>query len=738
MPCSYNELQTVFDARLRHKLNSQFIADIFSSKQSKGVICALLEIDRVGLLAGEQADDYVRRILMHDNPAGISVALGIINLAYHPELHKLPLFTSLLNMILDRFLTCDDIWQAVALLQSMRGFGLIEADTAMVYQNFALLSLKKENTTDYIMALGILQHAGVLADTDFFLYTAVVYAHNYPVAAAGDLVRLRSLKLLNEHRDFTAVRNSRFPGHCSALLVKMQYLNLIPCQSAIYTYFRVLRSKGKIKVKTEALDRLVEIGLLEAMQRVSGLVYMLITSNATLVYVINLHSLYDLGILRVDNPKFVVNALHLQTVDYLSAFTTILGQLRRRGLFNTVQDVQTVFDDILTYSYYFFEDNFLMRQLARLPTDVVFIGWHWRRIIEICQSQQTADAICEAIKLFFDESIIAPAVERANVSVYIHPQNTHKASIHLCSSQSAIRLFDGYAHKILGNKSHKVFQVLYNQTAQRENYLNKLEYPNIDEPTWMPKAAMSFLDSIVSCCEDLEPDPVSGIRLDQLIILVWVAIHDHKSRTAKLRDAKNKFFEAMFEARRDSNNCSENSDKYIDDFKPDSNACPSGAFNKFIEKLVSIHPYIFWLFITNQGATDKVFFEVPRQIKLYLKEQGVTQESELPEKKDILTVIMQRMKEIIFFEYGSLFISQKNDLIRFNKSLLRYNSLQELQAVGQDYAVFEELLTQNNNETLNRLIESIECFDIEAVISDYIKENANLNSGCSLYLGQIS
>lgn len=85
-------------------------------------------------------------------------------------------------------------------------------------------------------------------------------------------------------------------------------------------------------------------------------------------------------------------------------------------------------------------------------------------------------------------------------------------------------------------------------------------------------------------------DPNSKITNGKLLLLFWVAIHDdfERDKNATLTDGQRQFVEALYEIQRAGNidgktgldNCAEDAPPY----------CPSGTFNKIIEKLVSIHP----------------------------------------------------------------------------------------------------------------------------------------------------
>jgi hypothetical protein len=147
-------------------------------------------------------------------------------------------------------------------------------------------------------------------------------------------------------------------------------------------------------------------------------------------------------------------------------------------------------------------------------------------------------------------------------------------------------------------------------------------------------------------------DDGSQVKLRELIALVWLAIQDDTLRIGTLSDAKRQYQLALYEIQRGYNL----SDTGFDTGGNDKPICTAGTFNKFIEKLVGLHPDAEQLVLTTAGATLKLLAVVKEETFAYLSSHPECIEKV---KEKGLTAIWEAIEEPVtkrmFSEYESLF-----------------------------------------------------------------------------------
>ena len=191
-------------------------------------------------------------------------------------------------------------------------------------------------------------------------------------------------------------------------------------------------------------------------------------------------------------------------------------------------------------------------------------------------------------------------------------------------------------------------------------------------------------------------DPGSQVTTKTLIALSWLAIHDDNERTGDLKDAEDKFLEALYDINR-AYNLSVN---FEDKGGADRKACAAGTFNKFIEKLVGIHSDAEQEYITHKTAYLK-------SKPIILEEANGYLETLTPEALQALGVnelkaaIQPIVIERILFEFAELYQPDKYEALA--ALLSPYNTFDELKA-SEHYEPFKLLIKDTQNDSLERLI----------------------------------
>lgn len=177
-------------------------------------------------------------------------------------------------------------------------------------------------------------------------------------------------------------------------------------------------------------------------------------------------------------------------------------------------------------------------------------------------------------------------------------QSTHTASVHKSVSESAAQLMQVYGQGL------DLEKLILELTTYVEGLDDSAKH----------QAAKRGIKRLADFAYVFE-DQVSGVSTRQLLALSWMAIHDDAKRQGSVQDAKAMFIEGLYEIQRgyniDVQGC--------DDGEDDKPICTAGTFNKLLEKLQGIHPDVHVLYITKQGASNKLPIVVKGQLLAYLK-----------------------------------------------------------------------------------------------------------------------
>lgn len=151
----------------------------------------------------------------------------------------------------------------------------------------------------------------------------------------------------------------------------------------------------------------------------------------------------------------------------------------------------------------------------------------------------------------------------------------------------------------------------------------------------------------------------TGLSLKNILILTWIAIHDHQLRVGLESDALNMLIEGLYEIQRGYN---------TEEAQSDIDICRGGKANKLMEKLVGIHPDVILKFVTKQVASYKLPVIVAEEARIYFEATSPLIRRGLFSKEistnDIWDFIRENVKTRMYNEFSELFKSY--DDVDFN------------------------------------------------------------------------
>jgi hypothetical protein len=269
---------------------------------------------------------------------------------------------------------------------------------------------------------------------------------------------------------------------------------------------------------------------------------------------------------------------------------------------------------------------------------------HWNQLLHSAREQLTYNRTHRLeldttiqLEIFVDHILLGNAPPPQSIQPINNAQSTHTASVHQSVSQSAIKLYQRYAHLIQGpelehyiQKIRDLILALPNQPIENKaakNCINRITAPNY-----------VFVDA------------TSDVSIRQLLALSFIAIHDELNRQASLEDAIKQFILGLYEIQRGYNQ---------DDIEDDSPICTAGTFNKLIEKLQSIHPDCQIHFISKELAALKLPKVVTSVLKNYLATHSLQTQAYENLKENGIEVLWHDLEPMIiesmFNEFGSLY-----------------------------------------------------------------------------------
>ncbi|MDF1684541.1 MAG: hypothetical protein P1U36_07755 [Legionellaceae bacterium] len=533
---------------------------------------------------------------------------------------------------------------------------------AFVSQPWFLNPLAAFAHTPFNQALQILQQIGLLSGPHAQANFNAIAKHSQLDWAVKTLKALQAAGLLSgtwAQANFDAVvNNSNIGGVANALLI-LHAAGFLSKHDA-QTMRDAVAAHPNPSGVTNVLRVLHKAGFL------SG-----INAQAYFDSVIQHPNLYGLAsILQV-----LLSAGLLSGADSEANLTAALEHRAPYGLASAFQlthalsaNTQAQFDTLISYSAILFSEDThpLWSQISR----DIFTETNGNRIFQICRANQNTPAMGQIhLARYINQEVLQ--LDPTKPQAFNTRQSTHVASVHQTVSESALRLQHRYGHHIADLESKlKIIETWVNAQEQRA-----IEQRAIQQLIHSP---YDFVD------------PASKITTKMLIALSWEAIHDDPMRAGNLTSAKVLFLQGLFDIQRAYNL----SDTFEDRDEADKTACASGTFNKFIEKLVGVHPDAELKYITKRGAMLKLIPLIRLEATLYLNRANYhvlynLTVASLKEK------IQPRVREQLLFEYGaSVEALAKN-----------YDTFEKLKK-SDDYALFQAALQQEQDEGLELMIEA--------------------------------
>jgi hypothetical protein len=286
---------------------------------------------------------------------------------------------------------------------------------------------------------------------------------------------------------------------------------------------------------------------------------------------------------------------------------------------------------------------------SRVPGHL-FTQARFAALIDICQRHADNPAAgCALVIAYINREILGIHEPAAGGPRLNARQSTHTASVHQSVSDSATRLMEKYGDQISGRLLDIMIQEL-------SAWLNA--QPDLSRQVIKAKLCLQRLTTTDYCFID----PSSQVSMKQLLALFWIAIHDDARRQGTLDDAKSQLIEGLYEIQREYNLSATGKDNGADHDIP---SCPSGTFNKMIEKGQGVHPDMVIDFISMAGFSLKIPLVVNEVAMAYLKSLDILNLRSLidaikaaenansvgPIWAEIRAVVAERM----FNEFGSLF-----------------------------------------------------------------------------------
>jgi len=235
--------------------------------------------------------------------------------------------------------------------------------------------------------------------------------------------------------------------------------------------------------------------------------------------------------------------------------------------------------------------HFLWRQeiyehiWAHIP-HVLLTNDNFQRLLTASRQPNPKAAIMRVRDWILQAHLTDEMVPHLNVA-----QSTHTASVHRMVSLAAVKLMDNYGLGL--NFLHHLHII--------QDWVESLFHSTKHE------AAKRYLRWIMT--NDVQFRDPSGVSIQELLVLSYVAIHDEQKRSCSLEDAKALYIEALYEIQRGYNL----NDLGVDQGGEDVPICIAGGFNKLMEKLTGIHPDVEVYYVSHQAA----YFKFPLLAKAH-------------------------------------------------------------------------------------------------------------------------
>ncbi len=242
-------------------------------------------------------------------------------------------------------------------------------------------------------------------------------------------------------------------------------------------------------------------------------------------------------------------------------------------------------------------------------------------------------------------------------------ESTHLASINQGFTNSIQEFKESYGRILINLDLNEYYKEI-------ENDLDN-EFKDDDPVKFL--AAKRALNGIIR-----DPnffDEQSQLNLEKIFVLLWEGIQDESQRSGTLSDAKKQLLEGLYEIQRGGNFNAQG----IDNNLSDEPICCRGGVHKLLEKLVGIHSFLDFSYITPELASLKLPIIIQEEANNYLlsidpyyvfqnydrlKEQGVSA---------IWKEIEFKVRERMLDEFGILYISSESGRVSDSFEILLNN-----------------------------------------------------------------
>lgn len=288
---------------------------------------------------------------------------------------------------------------------------------------------------------------------------------------------------------------------------------------------------------------------------------------------------------------------------------------------------------------------------AELPIKTAIINGDLEMVKELLDSgselikvaEEEFVTLAERYKKTEIANILRNKLARMHISPHLNTkQSTHASSVDQSAAESALRLQARYGK-------------YFDQVRLDQEITSITTWGDSLKGDETDLAAHRAIDHIL---HGTEIHKSTGISLKELLILVWIAIHDDLLRIGGLSDALEMLKEGLYELQRGYNLPADIVNSGGDD---DIDICKDGKLNKLMEKLVGVHPDVTIDFITKEVASFKLRAVVVQEAKILFQSRSPLLVASMFNKNNVIEgiwdLIREKVKEKMFEEFSVLFKS---------------------------------------------------------------------------------
>lgn len=588
------------------KLTEPRINDLTQRKAGNSVVEAMQHLNDQGLLAGDDADFYLNKIINE---------------------FKFPYeFVCILTILKKSNLWNDDYYDLF--------HGHLKDSLRKIKESLAYLENRKLLTTPlgsrYLAELiGSQQSLGtmhtILYNMRFIQEIPVdqlVYYHTYVLDHPNGLDVSATIKILSQLELFTdanlraVISHERVKSIISILTAFYDYKLCKSDNSAlIFDHILQLDSDGFASLQ-HGLMQLYTNGLLREPSVKFNFHIILSWKKtediATIIQILKKYNALNNEIFQsliVNDQGAAQLSVFFETFDEFDLLTTnniqrLIEQLKTNPLkiakmnrlcwlldktsFFTGEDGPTNLELFLEYKHFLLQSSIFKNGLKQVPVQLRTPDVLTHMIALATTHQENLETAKRAILVFLNQLRPEP------VEIFHEDQTTHTASVNESASLSASSLATHY--------NPLVFSIpfIYKRAKQ---WLAA-------EPHSIKKvSAQDCLERLFKTKLGLFEEPTSEVQVIQLFCYIWLAIHDDSTRImgCEVTDARNKLLDGLYEIERGGNLDADGVDSGE---SPNQSICYAGSFNKLVETMVGVHPSVKIDFVTRGVAA----FKLPRLV----------------------------------------------------------------------------------------------------------------------------